>query len=69
MLRENALALSFVAQVTNAKRACAWIDVSNALSPESATASGIDLNGFSGFAAAYKLLRHDLAHVLESVND
>jgi hypothetical protein len=40
----TALALSFVAQVTKAERVCAWIDVSNALSPESAAASGIDLN-------------------------
>jgi recombination protein RecA len=39
----TALALSFVAQVTRAERVCAWIDVSNALSPESAAASGIDL--------------------------
>lgn len=39
----TALALSFVAQVTKAERVCAWIDVSNALSPESAAASGIDL--------------------------
>jgi RecA/RadA recombinase len=29
------LALSFVAQVTRAERVCAWIDVSNTLSPES----------------------------------
>jgi recombination protein RecA len=39
----TALALSFVAQLTQAERVCAWIDVSNALSPESAAASGIDL--------------------------
>jgi recombination protein RecA len=39
----TALALSFVAQVTKAERVCAWIDVSNVLSPESAAASGIDL--------------------------
>jgi recombination protein RecA len=37
------LALSFVAQVTRAERVCAWIDVSNTLSPESAAASGVDL--------------------------
>ena len=37
------LALSFVAQLTNADKVCAWIDVSNVLSPESAAASGIDL--------------------------
>jgi hypothetical protein len=39
----TALALSFVAQLTKGERVCAWIDVSNALSPESAAASGIDL--------------------------
>jgi recombination protein RecA len=37
------LALSFLAQLMKAERVCAWIDVSNALSPESAAASGIDL--------------------------
>jgi len=39
----TALALSFVAHVTKANRVCAWIDVSNTLSPESAAASGVDL--------------------------
>lgn len=37
------LALSLVAQVTQANRVCAWIDVSNTLSPESAVASGVDI--------------------------
>lgn len=39
----TALALSFVSQVTRAEKVCAWVDVSNALSPESAAASGVDL--------------------------
>ena len=39
----TSLALSFLAQLTRTDRVCAWIDVSNALSPESAAASGIDL--------------------------
>ena len=39
----TALALSFVAQVTRAEKVCAWVDVSDALSPESAAASGVDL--------------------------
>ena len=39
----TALALSFVAEITKSERVCAWIDVTNALSPESAAASGIDL--------------------------
>jgi recombination protein RecA len=44
----TALALSFLAQVTKAERVCAWIDVSNALSPESAAATGIDLRRLLG---------------------
>jgi len=39
----TALALSFVAQVTKAERVCAWVDVSNTFSPESAAATGIVL--------------------------
>ena len=39
----TALALSFLAQLTKEERVCAWIDVSDALSPESAAASGVDL--------------------------
>jgi hypothetical protein len=37
------LALSFVAKLTQADKFCAWVDVSNALSPESAAACGVDL--------------------------
>ena len=37
------LALSFLAQVTQAGRVCAWIDVSDGLQPESAAAGGVDL--------------------------
>jgi hypothetical protein len=39
----TALALRFVAQVTRAEKVCAWVDVSDALSPESAAACGVDL--------------------------
>jgi hypothetical protein len=39
----TALALSFAAQITKAEKICAWVDVSNALSPESAAACGVDL--------------------------
>jgi recombination protein RecA len=39
----TALALSFVACVTREERVCAWVDVSDALSPESAAAAGVDL--------------------------
>jgi hypothetical protein len=37
------LALAFVAGLTQAGRVCAWIDVSDALDPESVAASGVDL--------------------------
>ncbi len=39
----TAVALSFVAQLTRAEKVCAWVDVSDALSPESAAACGVDL--------------------------
>ena len=39
----TSLALAFVAQVTRAEKVCAWVDVSDALSPESAAACGVDL--------------------------
>ncbi len=39
----TALALSFLAQITQASRVCAWVDVSNCLHPESAAATGVDL--------------------------
>jgi recombination protein RecA len=39
----TSLALSFVAQITKVEKVCAWVDVSNTLSPESAAACGVDL--------------------------
>ena len=39
----TAVALSFLRYLTHAGRVCAWVDVSDALSPESAAAAGIDL--------------------------
>ena len=39
----TALTLSFLAQITQSAKVCAWIDVSNALHPESVAAAGIDL--------------------------
>jgi recombination protein RecA len=39
----TALALSFVAQVIRAEKVCVWVDASDALSPESAAACGVDL--------------------------
>ena len=39
----TSLALSFVARMTEAGRVCAWVDVSDALDPESAAAAGVDL--------------------------
>jgi recombination protein RecA len=40
----TSLALSFLAQLTKAGKVCAWVDVSNALHPESAAAVCIDLS-------------------------
>ncbi len=39
----TSLALSFLAQVTQAGKVCAWIDVSNSFDPLSAAAIGVDL--------------------------
>ncbi|MFZ0301367.1 MAG: recombinase RecA [Terracidiphilus sp.] len=39
----TSVALAFVAGMTQAGRACAWLDVSNALDPASAAAAGVDL--------------------------
>ena len=36
-------ALSFLAQVTQAGKVCAWIDIGNAFDPASAAAAGVDL--------------------------
>ena len=40
----TSLALAFLARLTNDNRVCAWVDVSDTLHPESAAATGIDLN-------------------------
>jgi recombination protein RecA len=40
----TSLALSFVSQMTQAGKVCAWVDVSNVLDPESAAATGVDLS-------------------------
>lgn len=37
-------AFSFIARMTQAAKACAWIDVSNAMHPESAATAGVDLS-------------------------
>lgn len=42
----TSLALSFIAQVTQAAKVCAWVDVSDALQPESAAAAGVVLQRF-----------------------
>ncbi|HTD53778.1 MAG TPA: hypothetical protein VK670_00245 [Silvibacterium sp.] len=39
----TSLALSFVAQMTEAGKVCAWVDVSDGLDPESAAAIGVNL--------------------------
>jgi recombination protein RecA len=40
----TSFALSFLSGMTQAGKVCAWIDVSNALQPESAAAAGVDLS-------------------------
>jgi recombination protein RecA len=40
----TSFALSFLAQMTQAEKVCAWIDVSDTLDPESAAAVGVDLS-------------------------
>jgi len=40
----TSFALSFLAQMTQTEKVCAWIDVSDALDPESAAAAGVDLS-------------------------
>jgi len=40
----TSLVLSFIAQVTQAAKVCAWVDVSDALQPESAAAAGVALH-------------------------
>src|SRR3984957_1854704 len=42
----TSFALSFLAQMTQAEKVCAWIDVSDTLDPESAAAGGVDLSRF-----------------------
>ena len=39
----TSIALTFLAQMTRQAKVCAWIDVSNALDPESAAGIGVDL--------------------------
>ena len=39
----TSLALSFIAEATQAGKVCAWIDCSDSLHPESAAANGVDL--------------------------
>ncbi len=40
----TSMALAFVAGMTQAGKVCAWVDVSDALHPESAAAMGVDLS-------------------------
>ena len=40
----TALVFSFLAGITQTAKVCAWVDVSDALHPESAAASGVDLD-------------------------
>jgi len=40
----TSFALSFLAQMTQTEKVCAWIDVSDTLDPESVAAAGVDLS-------------------------
>ena len=40
----TSVALSFLAQMTQTGKVCAWVDVSDMLQPESAAAAGVDLS-------------------------
>ena len=40
----TAMALSFISRITHAGSVCAWVDVCNALCPESAAEAGVDLS-------------------------
>jgi recombination protein RecA len=40
----TSFALSFLAQMTQAEKVCAWIDVCDTLDPESSAAAGVDLS-------------------------
>lgn len=40
----TSLAISFLAQMTQTEKVCAWIDASDTLDPESAAAVGVDLS-------------------------
>jgi recombination protein RecA len=60
----TSLALAFLAGVTQAGKVCAWVDVSNALHPESAAAIGVDLSRMlwvrCGFSQAGKARQSSL---------
>src|ERR1700691_1656896 len=40
----TSVALSFLSHLAQAGRVCAWVDISDALSPESAAAANVDLS-------------------------
>src|SRR5271168_1081844 len=40
----TSFALAFLASITQAGKVCAWVDVTDALDPESAAATGVDLS-------------------------
>jgi recombination protein RecA len=54
----TSLAMSFLSQITQAGKVCAWVDVSNALDPESAAATGVDLSRLLWVRCGDSLLRN-----------
>jgi RecA/RadA recombinase len=53
----TSVALSLLAQLTRKGGACAWVDVQDALDPETAAAHGICLERCRGLAGDYPIVR------------
>src|SRR5271163_2523040 len=54
----TSLALAFLARITRQGKVCAWVDVSDALHPESAAAAGIDLDRLLWVRCGDAAMRH-----------
>jgi recA bacterial DNA recombination protein len=72
----TSLALSFLAQMTQSEKACAWIDVSDTLDPESAAAAGVDLSrllwvrcGVQAVAMAFDAMWRKLAEGFQGLRN
>jgi len=54
----TSLALAFLARITQQGKVCAWVDVSDALHPESAAAAGVDLDRLLWVRCGDAAMRH-----------